>query len=366
MNANKNTLESDTLDGAPHPRFSSKLIGHKKAFRTFLKSQLEGRLHHAWILSGSKGIGKATLAWRIVSELSSETSLTQDRDVSKELLEKKIKALSLSNLFLCRRPYDDKAQRLKKFITIDEIRRLKSFFQMSALENKWRIAVIDCADELNNAAANALLKLLEEPPNKSILIIISNQPGRLPATVRSRCRSLNLNKLNESEIEEVLRLSDFDISSKTIDDRLVLSVIADGSAGMAMTALNNNGITLFNECLEIFSGFPNFDRRQILKLAETIKNNIEKFKFLSGILLLIISRLALLTALSRNLTPTREETTLVIKLLPIANLPDRLAELYSDLSQLFLSCEELNLDTENQIFNSFIKIERKLVGNLNG
>ena len=363
MNANRITLESDTLEGALHPRFSSKLIGHKKAFQTFIKSQLEGRLHHAWILSGPKGIGKATLAWKIVTQLSNEATSTQELEDSKVLLEKKIKALSLSNLFLCRRPYDDKAQRLKKFITIDEIRKLKSFFQMSAIENEWRVAIIDCADELNNAAANALLKLLEEPPNKSILIIISNQPGRLPATVRSRCRSLHLSKLNESELEEVLTLSDLDVNSKTADDRLVLSVIADGSAGMAMTALNNNGITLFKECLEIFSGFPSFDRKQILKLAENVKNNIEKFKFLSGILLIIISRLALLTASYRNLTPTREESTLVIKLRPIANVPDKLAELYSDLSQLFSSCEELNLDTTNQIFNSFIKIERKLVGN---
>ena len=363
MQSNRGTLEADILEGTPHPRFSSKLIGHEKAFKTFIKSQLGGRLHHAWLLSGLKGIGKATLAWKIVTELSNETNVTQDYDNSKVLLAKKIKALSLSNLFLCRRPYDDKVQRLKKFITIDEIRKLKSFFQMSAIENEWRIAIIDCADDLNNAAANALLKLLEEPPNKSILIIISNQPGRLPATVRSRCRSLHLKKLNESEIKEVLTLSDLDVNSKTADDRLVLSVIADGSAGMAITALNNNGITLFHECLEIFSGFPNFNRKKIQKLSENVKNNIEKFKFLSGILLLIISRLALLTALSRNITPTTEENALVIKLCPIANVPDKLAELYSDLSKLFLSCEELNLDTANQIFNSFIKIESKLVGN---
>ena len=143
----------------------------------------------------------------------------------------------------------------------------------------------------------------------------------------------------------------------------MLSVIADGSAGMAITALNNNGIAFFNECLKIFSEFPNFNRKQIQTLSENVKNNIEKFKFLSGILLLIISRLALLTASSRNLTPTKEESALVIKLRTIANVPDKLAELYSDLSKLFLSCEELNLDTANQIFNSFIKIERKLVGN---
>ena len=365
MNNYTNNFESDSLEGAPHPRLSPELIGHNKAFQIFSKSYNDGRLHHAWILSGPKGIGKATLAWKIVAELTEERSVNQSHEQSKTSLKKKIEALSLSNLFLCRRPYDEKTNRFKKFITIDEIRKLKSFYQMSSVENEWRIAIIDCADELNKSASNALLKLLEEPPHKSILLIISNQPGRLPATLRSRCRSLHLNKLSLTEIEKVLAVSNYNIKNENSNDRLILSIIADGSAGSAITAMNKNGITIFKDCLEILAGFPSFDRNQILKLAETVKNDIEKFKFLSSILLLIIARLAVLTADVKNFVSTQEEKIVVKRLLKEQNLTDKLAKLYFNLSKLFLSCEELNLDTSNQIFNSLINIEKNLIENQN-
>ena len=365
MNSEQSHLESDVLDGASHPRLSSKLIGHKKAFQTFYKCQLDQKLHHAWILSGPRGIGKATLAWKIVAELANESHETKAPMKSKEVIRQKIAALSLSNLFLCRRPYDEKVKRLKKFITIDEIRKLKSFFQMSAIENEWRVAIVDCADELNKSAANALLKLLEEPPNKSILLIVSNQPGRLSATLRSRCRSLHLNKLSASEIEEVLSLSNYDIEQESVNDRLILSIIADGSVGIAITAINQGGILIYKDCLEILAEYPNFDRKKILKLAETVRNNAEKFKFLSSIILLIIARLALLTALVKTAIPTLEEKPVVKKLANEPNIPEKLANLYYYLSKLFLSCEELNLDTTNQIFNSFINIEKNLIENRN-
>ena len=361
MNNPQNQSESDSLDGVNHPRLSPKLVGHKQAFQTFLKCKHEGKLHHAWILSGPKGIGKATLAWKVAAELSN--SETQKK--SKISLQRQLEALSLSNLFLCRRPYDEKTSRFKKFITIDEIRKLKSFFQMTAVENKWRVAIIDCADDLNKSAANALLKLVEEPPNKSILLIISNQPARLPATLRSRCRSLNLKKLGTLEIEEILSISNYDIKSEVANDRLILSIIANGSAGMAITTLNHGGIVLFKDCLAIFSGFPNFDREKILILVETVRGNMEKFKFLASILLLTIARLALLTASVKTITPAIEEQIVVKRLPKENNLPNVLGQLYFLLSKLFLSCEELNLDPTNQIFNAFINIEKKLIENRN-
>ena len=363
MDRDQVQFESDALYGADHPRLSKTLIGHETAFQTFTKCHREGNLHHAWLLSGSKGIGKATLAWKLVYELANSVIETQNQEKSSLLLKKKIDALSLSTLFLCRRPYDEKTKRLKKFITIDEIRNLKSFFQMSATENEWRVAVVDCADELNKSAANALLKILEEPPHKSILIIISNQLGRLPATVRSRCRVLHIKKLSQQQVEDVLINSNYSINDEPLETKLILSIIANGSAGMAITAINKGGVSLFRDCLEILTGIPNFDRKKILKLAETVKNNIESFRFLSSIILLIIARLALLTANVEMIKPSKEENILIKKINNWPDLSNKLAKLYCDLSKLFLSGEELNLNETNLIFNSFVNIEKSLAEN---
>lgn len=365
MSSAQLSQESDAIDGTTHPRLSLKLVGHHEAFQTFSKCRREGRLHHAWILSGPKGIGKATLAWRLAADLTNEADQTQQPNNKSASTQKQIEALSLPNLFLCRRPYDSKTNRLKKFITIDEVRKLKTFFQFSATENKWRIAIVDCADELNKSATNALLKLLEEPPKKSIILIISNQPAKLPATLRSRCRSLHLKKLSTLELQEVLKLCDYNIRNEPDNDKLTLSIIADGSSGMAITAINQNGIAIFKSCLEVLATFPNFDRKQIIQLAGTVKNNTEKFKFMSSILLLIIARLALLKVSVKNVTPTSEERIVVDKLLKQQDVSKNLAYLYFDLSELFLACEELNLDATNQIFTAFIKIEKTLSGSYN-
>ncbi|MDG2475290.1 MAG: DNA polymerase III subunit delta' [Paracoccaceae bacterium] len=350
------TLESDTLEGTKNPSLAPKLIGHKKALKTFLNCKLKGKIHHAWIVSGPKGIGKATFSWKL-----SQMLLNQSTDLQDFASAKKIKPSLLSNIFLCRRPYDDKNKRLRKFITIDEIRKLKSFFQMTATDNQWRIAIIDSIDELNKSASNALLKILEEPPSQSIFFLVTNHEGRIPATIRSRCRILALNKLTNSEIEQILKISNYDINNLNEIDRHILSIIAEGSAGMAINTINNDGATIFKSCLDILIEFPNFNRTKILKLTEIMKGNTDKFKFMSSIILIVISRITLLTMKVKYITPLEQEKLLVNKIQNNYHVTQNLAKLHSELSKSFLSCQELNLDVSNQIIDAFIKIENKMV-----
>ena len=354
MNSPSHIIESDTLAGAKNPRFATELIGHSQAWQTFLTSIEMKKMHHAWLINGAKGIGKATFAWKIAENL-----LNKNNNLN---YHKKVRALSISNLFLCRRPYDEKAKRLKQVITIDEIRKLKSFFSLSATENDWRIAIIDSADELNKSAANALLKILEEPPQKSIFLIISHQPMTVPLTIRSRCRILNLNKLTGKEIERVLRSSDYNIKNLSKNDQHILAVISEGSVGTAMTALNQDGILIFKLCFEILLELPYFDRIKILKIAELVKGNNEKFRFFSFILLLIISRIALLATPVNYIIGTEEENLLIEKLSINVNTANKLAKLYIDLSHAFLSCYALNLDKSRQIVTAFTDIEKTITG----
>ncbi len=348
MNKQLEIKEPDTLEGSKHPRLAKKLVGHKKAWQTFLKCKVKGKLHHAWIISGPKGIGKATFSWKIASNLINNP---------KEGIDKEEKTPSLSDLFLCRRNFDDKTNRLKKFITVDEIRRLKSFFQMTATEYQWRIVIIDCADELNKSAANALLKILEEPPSRSIFLIIANQPEKLSVTIRSRCRTLNLNKLTKTEIKQVLEISNYNFEDMSQNDQNILSILADGSAGLAMTAINNEGITDFKKCLEILAGFPHFERTKIVKLADKVRGKNESFMFLSSIILSIISRLALIAIPTKGLLLTDEEKLLMEKIPKKIAMAQTLAQLYISLLKSFLSCSDLNLDYSSHVVNAFVNIE---------
>lgn len=340
--------DSDTLEGTKHPRLTKELVGHKKAWETFLNCKVNGKLHHAWIISGPKGIGKATFAWKIASNLI---------NASKERIDNKEQTASLSDLFLCRRNFDDKTNRLKKFITINEIRKLKSFFQMTATEDQWRVVIIDCADELNKSASNALLKILEEPPSKSIFLIIANQPKRLSITIRSRCRTLNLNKLNKNEIEQVLENLNYNFTGLSQNDKNILSILSEGSVGLAVTALNNEGINDFKKCLEILAGFPHFERNKIFKLADKVRGKNENFVFLSSMILSMISRLALIGISASGLSLTDEEKLLIKKIPKTATITQNLAQLYISLSQSFLSCSDLNLDYSSHVVNAFINIE---------
>ena len=354
--------EPDVLEGAAHPRFAKELIGHEKAFDTFTKSYESGNLHHAWLISGARGIGKATFAWQLILKLLTEQSILPNSNKNAGDTRNKVNALSMHNLFLCRRPFDEKIKRLKKFITVNEIRKVKEFYNLTSAEQEWRITLIDYADELNIPASNALLKILEEPPSKSIFILIANQPDQIAKTIRSRCRQLFLKKLSMAEIEKVLLLSGYESSYGRDDDKLILEIIANGSPGRAITAIRKDGIGIYKAFLEIMIEFPTFDRKKILSQADKVRNNLERFNFFSSILLLIVSRLAKIRESVTFVTALPKEKEVVEKISNRQDITIILSDIYIELSKSFLICEELNLDPMNQITNAFLLIEKKLGG----
>ena len=176
MNATIEELpRSDQVEGAPHPSETSTIFGQKEASNQFLAAFNTGRLHHAWIVTGARGIGKATLTWQIAKFLLStagpnnggelfqapEPILTLSIDTEHPIV-RRIKAGSEPGVMSVRRAYDEKRKKFKKMITVDEIRNVKSFFTLSATDGGRRIVILDCAEEMNQSAANALLKILEE------------------------------------------------------------------------------------------------------------------------------------------------------------------------------------------------------------
>ena len=195
--------EADRLEGFPHPRETAKLFGHEPAERALAEALASGRMHHAWLLAGPPGIGKATLAYRLARAALADPSERSATDLTvpeDSRAARQVRALSHPGLLVIRRPWDDKAKRFATTIPVDEVRRLRSFLGHSAAEATWRVVIVDDANELNVNAANALLKSLEEPPPRTVFLLVAPAPGRLLPTIRSRCRTLVLAPLEPAAL----------------------------------------------------------------------------------------------------------------------------------------------------------------------
>lgn len=361
--------EPDRVTGAPHPRETLHLIGQKPAEDAFLDAFTSGRMHHAWLISGPRGVGKATLAWRIARFLlaTPEDVTLQDNsgmfgaapppetlDIPADHpISHRLAALSEPRLFLLRRPWDAKAERLKQDITVDEVRKMKNFFALSSADGGRRVVIVDAADEMNVNAANALLKLLEEPPANTTLLLISHQPSRLLPTILSRCRALRCRTLDADEMGQALHNAGIDPGEQTV----ALSALSGGSVGAALRLITLDGLALYGEILRIFAG--NGDRQAALRLAESAagKTNAARFDLMLELFDLFLSRLAR-TGISGRPEPqaSPHEASILTKLCPDAYAARRWAILAQELGARARHGRAVNLDPAALILDMVLKL----------
>ncbi len=295
--------EPDRVEGAPHPRDTTRLIGQDAAQSAFLDAFYVGRMHHGWLITGPRGVGKATLAWRIARFLlatpeADEGGLFGDAPPAPDTLDvpedhpvsRRLLAGSDPGLFHITRSVNEKTGRLRDMIVADDVRRLNQFLQLSATDGGRRVVLLDCADEMNVQAANALLKMLEEPPARTTLLLVSHQPARLLPTIRSRCRELRLSPLSASDMAEALLLA----GMETPDDATALAELSGGSVGEAVRLMTLGGLQIYAELVAIIGTLPQLDRARALKLAEAAatRGAEDKLDLLLGLTDLLLSRLA--------------------------------------------------------------------------
>jgi len=243
------------------PRTTPFLVGHGAAADIFLKSFQSGRLHHAWLLAGPKGIGKATLAYHLTRFLLKHGAggLVDETAIGAGALAmaaddpvfNHVASGAEGNLKVIERGLNEKTKRLRQEIIVDDVRNLHGFFEKTAARDGWRIALIDSADEMNRNAANALLKMLEEPPSKSILFLISHAKGRLAPTIRSRCHQLLLNPLTKDQVSEVLVKQLPDLGGDALK---TLAAVSGGAPGFALRLAANDGLRLFQTIKGLLAG----------------------------------------------------------------------------------------------------------------
>lgn len=365
----------DALDDPARPETTFRLVGHEAAEHAFLQAYNRRRLAHAWLITGPRGIGKATLAFRVARFLLSQgegqgegegglglfgepEAAPDSLDVSGEgVVSAQVAAGSHPNLTVLRRAIDEKSGKLKTAITVDNVRGLQGLFALTAGAGGWRIAIIDPADDMNRNAANALLKLLEEPPSRSLLILVSHAPGRLLPTIRSRCRRLVLHPLAERQVADLLGHHRPDLDDA---DRTAIAGFADGSPGRALTLASQDGLDLYREMVGLLATLPRTDVRALHALGERFrrKGGDEAYRTFTDLLIDWLQRMVRSTALGQAPNEAVPGEAAVMAGLCARRSLDQWITVWENVRHLVIKAEAVNLDRKQVLISLFSTLEQ--------
>jgi DNA polymerase-3 subunit delta' len=344
----------DAIEGWPAPEAQEQWFGDFQAEQTLLGAYRGGRMHHAWLIGGPKGIGKATLAYRFArfalaypDPKSEMVGRAADLSVPVEdPAFRKVAARAHPNLLVLERPYDEEKKRYRTELTVPEIRRTVSFFGSTAAEAGLRIAIVDPADDMNANAANALLKVLEEPPARSLFLIIGHAPGRLLPTIRSRCRRLELSPLPAEKIFSAIGVHG--AANAEPADLGLAAALAEGSLRRAILLLEEGGIEQYRQLAALLGRLPDIDVDAMHRFADSAGSRSADDNYL-GFLELI--RGWLVRRIRREAEPEGG--------LPAAGVAlERWAEVWEKVNNSSDLANALNLDRKQVVLSIFMTLAR--------
>ena len=339
--------DSDAATGAPHPRETQMLFGHAAAEADLLDAYRRGKLPHAILIGGPEGIGKATLAWRLARFVLShpdpdagDVRAAVDLSVAPaHPVARRIAALSHSDIMCLRREWNEKAKKHFSEIRTDDIRKAIQMFQKAAGEGGWRVCIIDSAEDLNRSGANALLKIIEEPPSRSLFLVVAHRPGQVLATIRSRCRKLLLPVLAPADIARAIRAMP---GSAPEGEVAKAAARAEGSVREAMRLLAGGALALDGGIERQLSALPRVNWRDVHALADSLTGRDQERAFDT------FSQ-AVSGWLSRRVRDGAARGAGAMRLGP-------LAEVYGALHEKMREAEALNLDKRALVLSIFSEL----------
>jgi DNA polymerase-3 subunit delta' len=330
------------LDGAIWPAENPRLFGHEDAEAFLSQSYRSGKGHHAVLIEGPEGIGKATLAFRFANYVLSHPDpalapeVIPDPDPGSPV-SRQISSGASHNLLHLARPVDEKTGKVKSAITVDEVRRAGKFFSQTSGTGNWRIVIIDPADDMNRNAANAILKILEEPPKRALFLVLSHAPGKLLPTIRSRCLPLRLSPLGDGALSKALA----HLGADGEDSALLAA--AKGSVGEALKLLNYGGGEIIGAYKDVLSAEGPAARKAMHRLADALsgKESDTIFDFFAS-------------HVGDDLMNRARDAARAGQL----GLAERLARLQSDISERLTVSDAYNLDRKQTILGILADIKQ--------
>ncbi|TNE38409.1 MAG: DNA polymerase III subunit delta' [Alphaproteobacteria bacterium] len=359
--------EADKLEHYPHPRDCAHLIGHEAAEKVFLDNFNSGRFHHAWLVTGAKGVGKASFAYRAAKFILSQPeggggdlfgppdSLDVAEGTPSLAL---IRAGSHPGLAVLRRKYDPKDKKVPTVIRVKDVRDLANFFQLTVANDHWRVVIVDPVDEMNSNAANAILKILEEPPERTLFLLLSHTPAGLLPTIRSRCRQLALRPLGDDAMRNVLAPYSETISPDQLD---MLLALAEGSPGKALQMLDAGGLDIFAGLLDILKEYPRLDAEKMHGLADLAakKDGEGVYRTFCELYPWWLSRLVRTGSQEFDKSsPLLPGEQVVMQRLLNRHAPHKWADLWEAGNRLMKKADSVNLDRKQVVLNLFLNVER--------
>ena len=355
-------LEWDTLT----PRANPDLLGHEAAEKTMRATFESDCLAHAWLISGPRGVGKATLAFRfarfVLTGDAAQNELLSDDSAGglwvdpEDPVFSRVASGGHTDLLTLERGRDTKGKQRGEII-VEDARRLGDFLSLTAGEGGWRVVVIDAADELNRNAANALLKLVEEPPPRALLLLVCHVPGRVSATLRSRCRRLGLAPLNNATVADLLQGWQPGLDA---DDVHGLTHLAEGSPGRALALAEAGGMALYRELVGLIASAPGIDAQALHGFGDKLASRGNEDTFTQAMALLSGWLARLVGSAARGvafveLVPGEARTA---KRLLAARDLDQWLELWEKVGDLAARAGRVNLDRKQIVLGVFTALER--------
>ena len=373
MRSGRDSADVPDPGAPPAPRSNPELLGHAAAESALRRLFDSGRLPHALLLSGPRGIGKATLAFRLARFVlangggegapgglfgDSGPAITGLEIAPESGVFHRVASGGHADLLTVERAYDPRRRRLRGEIVVVDTREIATFLRLTPAEGGWRVVIVDGADEMNRNAANALLKILEEPPRRALLLLVAHSPGRLLPTIRSRCRRFPLAPLAPTIVRELLVRYRPDLPESQAE---ALTALSGGSIGRALDLAAAGGVELYEAVLALLAREPGIDPAALHAFADRLARGDaeEAYRAVEELMAQLLARVA--GAAARGNTgaapPSTAHESAVLQRLGHRAPAARWAELRDEIGRLFARTDALNLDKKQTILGAFFAIE---------